>query len=1002
MLNSKFILLCEDDKIALDYLNIYKAQYPSIKICYFPAHDSLPFSIEKSSEQILLDRSKSLININKNEIIIITCNNLLKLIEINKDVEHYFKIKTNQQVELNEIIKKLVEFGHNNNPNVYNKLEFSLRGDILDIYNYQINPYRISFFDNTIESIKQFNPQSQLTNKKEIDEISIVNPLIESSETNQESTNILELLEGYDIKTLNRSDLILYERIKFFKSIYKQSGIKDPYENFYLDEEFFKKINFENIQVSTPKIYLDIRNISLDSISEINSKIFIHEGSNESSLKKEYLEKVKIEPNYSKNITFVDTVISKNLSSNGCIHINAYAKPSKNTLTENVISFNDLTLGDAIVHQKHGIGRFLSIDSIEISHRIREFVRLIYRNNDKLLLPIENLNLISRYGFDDSGVILDKLGSSDFSIRKNSVKKKIKFLANKLLKNAARRETLSIKSFDYSESDLEKFNKQFGYIETEDQLNSIDVSLLDLRSNKPANRLICGDVGFGKTEVALRIACATYLSGFQFIIVVPTTLLALQHSRTFSDRFSIFNERVATLSRFTSQKEKNEILEKLRSGDIQILIATHSLFKKEIDFNNLGTLVIDEEQKFGVDQKEYLINKYPHIHLFSLSATPIPRTLQMSLLGLKDLSVIGTPPSNRLAIRTYVQRYEQVSFLTAVNNEISRNGQIFIVVPRISHIPFVESEIKKLNLNISYGIGHSKMKEKDIEEVFMSFSEGRIQCLISTNIIESGIDIKNANTLIIFNSNLFGLSQLYQLRGRVGRSDIRAYAYLFHDSEKLINKTALKKLQVLANYENLGSNFQLANEDLEIRGAGNLLGDEQSGHVKEIGIELYQSMLREEVERQKNNTSPEQEKYEDFEFNAYFEYYISKNYIADDISRLIIYRKLTNAQSSLELKSILNEMYDRYGNYPPEVTNLINLLQIKLKSISVGIIKINIQKKYIDLSFIKVSVEISKILINMVQDQTIKMKSSKVIQIKNAEKEDIFYTINLFYKKLGL
>ena len=581
MPNSKFILLCEDDKIALDFLNIYKAQYPSIKICYFPAHDSLPFSTEKSSEQILLDRSKSLININKNEVIIITCNNLLKLIEINKGVDHYFKIKTNQQLELNEIIKKLVEFGHNNNPNVYNKLEFSLRGDILDIYNYQTNPYRISFFDNTIESIKQFNPQSQLTNKKEIDEITIVNPFIESTKTNHKSTNILELLEGYDIKTLNRGDLILYERIKFFKSIYKQSGIIDPYENFYLDEEFFKKINFENIQISTPKIYLDTKNVSLDSLTDIKSKIFIHEGSNESSFKKEYFEKIKIEPNYANNITFVDTLISKNLSSNGYIHINAYTKPSKNAFTENVVSFNELSLGDAIVHQKHGIGRFLSIDSIEISHRIREFVRLIYRNNDKLLLPIENLNLISRYGFDDSGVILDKLGSSDFSIRKNSVKKKIKFLANKLLKNAARRETLSIKSFDYSESNLEKFNKQFGFIETEDQLNSIDVSLSDLRSNKPANRLICGNVGFGKTEVALRIACATYLSGFQFIIVVPTTMLALQHSRTFSDRFSIFNERVATLSRFTSQKEKNEILEKLRTGDIQILIATHSLFKKE-------------------------------------------------------------------------------------------------------------------------------------------------------------------------------------------------------------------------------------------------------------------------------------------------------------------------------------------------------------------------------------------------------------------------------------
>jgi len=438
----------------------------------------------------------------------------------------------------------------------------------------------------------------------------------------------------------------------------------------------------------------------------------------------------------------------------------------------------------------------------------------------------------------------------------------------------------------------------------------------------------------------------------------------------------------------------------LKNGDIQILIATHSLFKKDIEFNNLGTLVIDEEQKFGVDQKEFLVNKYPHIHLFSLSATPIPRTLQMSLLGLKDLSVIGTPPSNRISIRTYVQKYEPVSFLTAITNEISRNGQIFIVVPRISNIPFVESELKKLQLDISYGIGHSKMKEKDIEEVFLSFTNGEIQCLISTNIIESGIDIKNANTLIIFNSNLFGLSQLYQLRGRVGRSSRRAYAYLFHDNEKLINKTALKKLQVLANYENLGSNFQLANEDLEIRGAGNLLGDEQSGHVKEIGIELYQSMLREEVERLKTKSTEEEEIFEDFEFNAHFEYYIPKNYISDDVSRLIIYRKLTNAKSIRELKDVLYEMEDRYGNYPLEVSNLINLLTIKIQSIAIGVIKINLQKTFIDLVFHKVSEKLSVLLLEMVQQKFIKMKSPTAIQINNVEKDDLFYSIKLFYKKL--
>jgi transcription-repair coupling factor (superfamily II helicase) len=292
------------------------------------------------------------------------------------------------------------------------------------------------------------------------------------------------------------------------------------------------------------------------------------------------------------------------------------------------------------------------------------------------------------------------------------------------------------------------------------------------------------------------------------------------------------------------------------------------------------------------------------------------------------------------------------------------------------------------------------MKEKDIEDVFLSFTNGDIQCLISTNIIESGIDIKNANTLIIFNSNLFGLSQLYQLRGRVGRSNRRAYAYLFHDNEKLINKTALKKLQVLANYENLGSNFQLANEDLEIRGAGNLLGDEQSGHVKEIGIELYQSMLREEVERLKTNSTEEEEIFEDFEFNAHFEYYIPKKYISDDVSRLIIYRKLTNAKTVRELKDVLYEMEDRYGSYPHEVSNLINLLTIKIQSISIGIMKINLQKTFIDLVFHKVSEKLSVLLLEMVQQKFIKMKSPTVIQINNVEKDDLFYSIKLFYKKL--
>ena len=926
MIKSKSIIICEDDKTAIDFYNIYRAQFPYQKILYFPAHDSLPFSLESSSSDILLERSLKFIDLDKSEIVILTCNCFLKLFDLKTEVVHFLQIKINQKLDVNNLIKTLVNFGHSNNANVYNKLEFSLRGDILDIYNHNKNPYRISLFDNIVESIKEFNPQNQLTYKNEIEKILLVNPHIENNSTNHNSSNFISFLKDFSFFSYNRSDIVLSERLNFLKSIYNQTNIDQSFNDFYLDSIDLEHITFKNFQTNNSEINLndpqftidslsnknfkvyflksiynqtnidqsfndfyldsiDLEHITfknfqtnnseinlndpqftIDSLSNKNFKVYFHQGSYDTQYKKTFLQKSKEVPSYGSNFTFKDSVISRNIVLFNDIHINSYKPIPKGSIAKQVVNFNDLSLGDAVVHQKHGIGRFLAIDRLTINHQAKEFVRLIYRGNDKLLLPIENLNLISRYGFDDSGLLLDKLGSNDWGLRKKSVKKKIRFLANKLLKNAAKRQSIQTKPFDFSYSELEKFNNQFGYVETEDQLNAINTSLEDIQSDKPSNRLICGDVGFGKTEVALRIACATYLAGFQFVIVVPTTLLALQHARTFSNRFNIFNLKVETLSRFSTQKEKNQILKNLNTGETQILIATHSLFKKDIEFNNLGTLVIDEEQKFGVDQKEYLINKYPHIHLFSLSATPIPRTLQMSLLGLKDLSIIGTPPSNRISIRTYVQKYEPVSFLTAIKNEIARDGQIFIVVPRISHIPFVESEIQKLNLDISYAVGHSKMKEKDIEDVFLSFTNGEIQCLISTNIIESGIDIKNANTLIIFNSNLFGLSQLYQLRGRVGRSDKRAYAYLFHDSEKLINKTALKKLQVLANYENLGSNFQLANEDLEIRGAGNLLGDEQSGHVKDIGIELYQSMLKEEVEKQKNNKTSDEEDFADFEY----------------------------------------------------------------------------------------------------------------------------------------
>ena len=1003
--NKKTIILCEDDKIALDVERVLNNYFTNLNINYFPAHDFVAFSDSPSSAEILLSRAACLEKLPHTEVLIITINCLLTKFSINDELLRKITIANKSKIKLNEVLENLVSFGYNHQNNVHTKLEFSLRGDILDIYSSGNKPYRISLFDNEIESIKEFDPYTQLsTNDKIIDSIDIFNSFLEFTIPESPLKSILDYYEADNFIAFNSSNILISQRISFLSEVYKSLDLSNPLEDYFLNLTNLEDINFTKLNFVPANSALDINKIdSLEYLLTLQKNLFIYEGKKKSTLFSQYQELIKksLLVDDSK-IIFLNENISNNYLFKNNFYINASSKQSKPTnYDQSVLDFNDLALGDPVVHQKHGIGRFVAIDRMPVSDKTREFIKIIYRNNDKLLLPVENLNLVTRYGFEDSSLILDKLGSADWLSRKSNIKKKIRYIADKLLKNAAKRSRIKTVPFDFNQSDLDKFNQSFEFVETPDQLSAIEQSIADLTMDKPANRLICGDVGFGKTEVALRIACATYLSGHQFVIIVPTTLLAMQHFKTFTNRFSFMNVKVASLSRISSAKEKELIYEGLGNGDIQILICTHSLFKKDVAFSNLGTLIIDEEQKFGVVQKEYLINKYPHIHIFSLSATPIPRTLQMSLIGLRDLSLIGTPPSNRITIRTHVQKYERVVLLTAIKNELDRNGQIFIVVPRISHIPFVVSEIQKIGIELNYSIGHSKLKEKEIEEVFINFSTGTINCLISTNIIESGIDIKNANTLIVFNSNLFGLSQLYQLRGRVGRSDRRAYAYLFHDSEKLISKSALKKLQVLSNYENLGSNFQLATEDLEIRGAGNLLGDEQSGHVKDVGIEMYQNMLKDEISRlNSKNYDEKDEEFEEFEFDAYFEYFIPKSYIVDDISRLIFYRKLTNAKNYKEIKNIEYELIDRYGNYPDEIQNLFNLLKIKIESLTYGITKLNIQRSYIDLKINIKNEKLSNFLIQLVQEGMIKMISSETIRIKNSTDKDYFYVINLFYKKI--
>ncbi|MCW1403079.1 transcription-repair coupling factor [Novosphingobium sp. MW5] len=606
-----------------------------------------------------------------------------------------------------------------------------------------------------------------------------------------------------------------------------------------------------------------------------------------------------------------------------------------------------LTPGDLVVHMEHGIGRYEGLQSIPVGKSPHDCVMLVYHGGDKLYVPVENIDVLSRYGSESEGVALDRLGGEAWQKRRSRLKERIREIAHELLRTAAQRALRQAPVLLPEQAAYDQFAERFPWQETEDQEAAIDDVLGDLAEGKPMDRLVCGDVGFGKTEVALRAAFVAAMAGQQVALIAPTTLLARQHYSGFVERFAGFPLNIGRLSRLVGEKEAAATKAGLADGTVDIVVGTHALLSKGLNFKRLGLVIVDEEQRFGVNHKERLKTLRTNVHVLTLTATPIPRTLQMAMSGLRELSTIQTPPVDRLAVRTYVMEWDDMVMREALLREHHRGGQSFIVVPRIADMADVEEWLRNTVPEVRFVSAHGQMGAGEVEERMSAFYEKKYEVLLSTTIVESGLDIPSANTIIIHRADRFGLAQLYQLRGRVGRSKLRAYAYLTTPADMQLSEVAEKRLKVLGDLDSLGAGFQLASHDLDIRGAGNLLGDEQSGHIREVGFELYQSMLEDAIleakagvagiKRESAGPSPQ--------ITVDAPIMIPEDYVPDLAVRMALYRRLNDAESGDEVEALSAEMIDRFGPLPAPTENLIQLIGIKRQAIEANIAKIDVGAK---------------------------------------------------------
>ena len=644
-------------------------------------------------------------------------------------------------------------------------------------------------------------------------------------------------------------------------------------------------------------------------------------------------------------------------------------------------TFVDLTPGDYIVHVNYGIGLFKGIERVKAMGTERDYIKLEYADEEIAFVPIEQVNMVQRYiGSENEKPRLDRIGSKNWSARKAKVQQKVEEIAEKLIDLYSKRQASRGFPFPKDTEWNAAFEAAFPYEDTPDQFSATQEIKADMEKPVPMDRLVCGDVGYGKTEIAMRAAFKAVMGGKQVAFLAPTTILAEQHFENSQERFKNFPVTIAQLSRFVSPTEQKKIISKIASGEIDIIIGTHRILQKDVIFKNLGLMIIDEEQRFGVKDKEKLKTLKTNIDCLAMSATPIPRTLHMSLLKIRDMSLLTTPPQNRQPIETAIEEYNDEKVARAIRNEVQRGGQVFYLHNRVETLEETRLKLENLVPEMLVETAHGKMTSEELDDIFRRFKMGGFHILVATTIIENGIDIPNVNTIIIDRADMYGVSQLYQLRGRVGRSDRKAYAYLFYPQNKALSEVAMKRLQVISDFTELGSGFKIAMKDMEIRGAGNLLGKDQSGEVYAVGFEMYLTLLNSAIERLSNSdwTAPEEVLLE-LEYTGF----IPDTYIKDTQTKMELYKKIASVQTQDSLNSVWEELFDRFGPIPDEVSSLLSLAKIRIICNKLSISSLKEKKGIVQVEFSKVSkVNIDKLLgLIKTSSGRVKLNSAKPNQI---------------------
>jgi len=989
-----FLILFSNKEEAAYYLNDLEQLINTEDVLFYPSSYRRPYQIEETDNANVLLRAEVLNRINsrkKPAIIVSYAEAIFEKVVTRKELEkNTLKLSVGDNLSIDFINETLFEYNFKRVDFVTEPGEFSVRGGIIDVFSFSNdNPYRIEFFGNEVDSIRSFDVETQLSVEK-LKKISII-PNVENKLLQENRESFLDYINEKTVLIIQNTELLgqqldkLFDKAnEAFEKLSKDIQHAKPEELFLNQKQFLKRaLDFSVIELHNQAVFkidkkvefhiqpqpsfnkqfdLLLNNLSENHFngyknylccSNENQASRFHDifedidEANHESIRKQY--KTMVLPLFEGFIDeenqiacYTDHQIFERYHKFSIK--NGYSKKQTITLKE----LTSLSVGDYVTHIDHGIGKFGGLQKIQVEGKTQEAIKLVYADNDIVYVSIHSLHKISKYnGKDGAPPKIYKLGSNAWKTLKQKTKARVKHIAFNLIQLYAKRRL--DKGFQFApDSYLQKeLESSFIYEDTPDQITATADVKSDMENERPMDRLVCGDVGFGKTEVAIRAAFKAVDNGKQVAVLVPTTILAYQHYRTFSERLKDMPVTVSYLNRFRTAKQKSETLQKLQEGKVDILIGTHQLVNKNVVFKDLGLLIIDEEQKFGVNVKDKLKTIATNVDTLTLTATPIPRTLQFSLMAARDLSVITTPPPNRYPIETQVIRFNEEVIRDAVSYEIQRGGQVYFINNRIENIKEVAGMIQRLVPGAKVGIGHGQMDGKKLEELMLAFMEGEFDVLVATTIIESGLDVPNANTIFINNANNFGLSDLHQMRGRVGRSNKKAFCYFITPPYSMMTGEAQKRITALEQFSELGSGFNIAMKDLEIRGAGDLLGGEQSGFINEIGFDTYQKIMNEAIDELKENEFKDlyqeendietKEFVKDIQIDTDFELLFPDEYINNITERLNLYNELSQIKDEATLQQFEQKLIDRFGALPKPAIALLNSVRIKWKATAMGI-----------------------------------------------------------------